>query len=599
MLKEGSGQQIDIAGLLQQANTAFERVDYPQAEQLYKQILAYLDEQAEEVPETATCLQNLAEIYYLSGKLHEAIPCYQRLLSFGQKILGESHPDVLATGFRLAMAYDAVRMPEQADDVYKWVTNCAERTLGLAHPFSQKIREAYFAFMSNRAPSEELDFRFALTPPPPPQVDPQYENLGFEGDELEDLSARARAGKKLSSYKRPTKIKNLRYGSDSAEEKVSTTVGMRNVWHHWRTVAIAVPCLIIFVAVTFMALSKVQVDYALMQGNKVSEQLIKLGSFQSADGVAGIKFGSSGTATLPNDIHHKQIPYVVLRGGFDDFKAMVTSGFTRREMWFHFDNDQLVSETGNVFYPSSAPELFIAAKLRELKQFAQRYYLKTGCYPNDAKKWSNDTQLNYISPFTGKVDTPTSRTLNGTLDKEYLFPDIKTGSDSETPYDFLRAGRHWRDEQLFAPGKINALALFIAQRCADGFKVTEFYARGYDRNSKPLTAGKPGAYQVIGLKLGKDLSQESEDHAQDTEQSSVRTPDRICITASESADLGLLHQGMPMLLGLIALASALCWVFFESRKRIAEPHRMPQPNEVIFAITLFLIIVVAIIHALP
>jgi hypothetical protein len=599
MLIEGSEQQKHVSDLLKEAGSAFERLDYVRAEQLYKQILVELEQnQSEESPENAICLQNLAEIYSLSGQSNLAIPYYERLLGLGKKILGENHQDVLATGFRLAMAYDSARMPEQADEIYKWVTNSAERTLGIAHPFSQKVRDAYFAFMSNKAPADELDFRFALTPPPMPQVDPQYESLGFEGDDFEEMSARARAGKKISSYKRPTKIKHLRYGSDSAEEEVSTKVVMRQTWHHWRSVAIAVPCLITFAVITFMALSKVKVDYRIIQGNKAAEQLVKLGTFQSVDGVTGIKFDQDGYAVLQNDIHHTEIPYTVLKGGLDDIKAMLASGFTRRERWYRFDKDQLFTEYGNVLYPAGAPEHFVANKLHALKQFAQRYYLKTGCYPNDARKWANEADLNYISPFTGRLDSPLSKTLNGTLDKEYLFPDISEGL---TPYDYLRASdkHRWKDEPAHAPGKINTLALFVAQRCADGFKVVEFYGRGYDRNSNLITAGRPGAFMLLGLKAGKDLSQEADDHARDTEESSVRPPDHICITASDSADLGLLHSGMQNLLMLLTFTFFVTWIFLESRKRIAEPKRLPQICEVGFTVCVLLLFIVGIIHVLP
>ena len=597
MLKEGPEQQNDMIGLMKQAASAFDRMDYGQAEHLYKQILLGLEQNnGQETPESAVCLQNLAEIYALSGQMNLAIPYYERLLSLGKQILGENHQDVMATALRLALAYESERMPEKADELFKWVTNAAERNLGIAHPFTQKIRDAYFAFMSNKAPTDELDFRFALTPPPPPQQDPQYESLEFEGDDLEDLSARARANKKLSSYKRPTKIKHLRYGSEVAEEQVNTKVGMRNVWHHWRSVAIAVPCLLVFAVITFMALSRVQGPLK-SQGDKVSESLVKIGNFESVDGITGIKFDKEGFAVLLNDIHHNEIPYTVLRGGFDDVKALLASAFTRRVRLYCLDKDQLITEDGNIFYPPTAPEQFIANKMKLLKQFAQRYYMKTGCYPNDAKKWMNETDLNYISPFTGRLDSPTSKTLNGTLDRDYLFPEIPEG---QTAFDFLRASKlhKWKDEPQGTPGRINCLALFVAQRCADGFKVVEFYGRGYDRESRPLTAGRPGTYLILALKGGKDLSQETDDHARDTEECSVRPPDRIYI-APVDTNLGWLHYGLQTILTFSALVFAVCWVFWESRKRIAEPKRFPQFCEIGFVVAVFLLTIVSIIHVLP
>lgn len=603
MLEEGLRQGADISELLEQAALALSQGNMNQAEELYERALrGFVEDAKKDSAEMALCLQNLGDIYYNAGRLQEAIPLYERLLALGKRVLGEGHPEVLATAFRLAMTYDAVQMTDQADNIYKWVTNSAERTLGIAHPFSQKIREAYFAFIGNRAPSEEGDFRFGLTPPSAPSDDRQYEGLNAEiGLESDENALRGRALKRPSSYKRPTKIKHLRYGADSAEERVSTKVGIRNVWYHWRMGAVAVAFLILFLVITFLSLSRAVVDYKVVHSNKAAEQLIKLGSFRSADGVTGINFDEHGFALLANDIHHTKIPYVLLRGGLDDFKAMWASAFTRRELWYRFDDDQLISESGNVLYPKEAPELFIAAKMLALQQFAQRYYVKTGCYPNDARKWVAEEDLNYICPFTGRIDSPQSKTLNGTLDMDYLFPDFKTGSSSNpnAPYDYLREGGHWRDEHTPERGKIDTLALFLAQRCADGFKVTDFYIRGYDRNARPIMAGKPGNVYIVGLRSGKVLSDDSDDHLKDTEEASVRTPDRICVATSEAADLGALHQGMGIILIAASIACVLGWVFFESRYRIAEPRRFPQAYELGFAVSFCLWLIVTIIHAWP
>jgi hypothetical protein len=601
MPTESSEQQANITGFMEQASAALGQGDYPQAERLFKNALELLDNNhAEDAQETAVCLQNLAEIYYLSGQLHEAIPCYRRLLSIGERILGEGHPDVLATMFRLALTYDAVQMPKEADEIYKQVTNSAERSLGLDHPFSNKIRESYFAFMSNRAPSDEADFRFALTPPLPSPAKFQPDALEFDTiTDSEEFGGRTRTAKKLSSYKRPTKIKHLRYGADSAEDEVSTKKGMRHVWQHWRIVAVAVPVFIAFLVMTFIALSKVHPEYHPIGQEQVLAQLAKLGNFQSVDGVTGVNFLEGEAATLQNDFHHARIPCTVLQSANDFFGAVLTSAFTRRENWYRLDQDRLVAETGTILYSKKAPELFIGSKMRALKQFAQRYYLKTGCYPNDAKKWNQDPDLDYISPFTGRVDSPGVKNINGTLDRETIFPHIKQTNAPNEIIEFLRNGGIWQNEGKATPGRISALALFVAQRCADGFKVNEFYVRGFDRDSQPLTGGKGGTLFIIGLKNGKDLSTEAEDHSEDTERSSFHPPDRICILCGEGPDLGQLHNGLPFLLGGTLLGSLTGWIFLEFRKRLAEPKRLPQPFEVGFAISLIFLLIISIIRMLP
>ena len=65
-----------------------------------------------------------------------------------------------------------------------------------------------------------------------------------------------------------------------------------------------------------------------------------------------------------------------------------------------------------------------------------------------------------------------------------------------------------------SPGKISALSLFTSQRCADGYKVTEFYIHGFDRHGKLITAGKPETYFAIGLNLGKALTMNNKERIQ-------------------------------------------------------------------------------------
>jgi hypothetical protein len=191
------------------------------------------------------------------------------------------------------------------------------------------------------------------------------------------------------------------------------------------------------------------------------------------------------------------------------------------------------------------------------------------------------------------------KNINGTLDREYLFPHIKqTGAPNEV-FEYLRDGGTWRDDQKPTPGRIAALGLFIAQRCADGFKVNEFYVRGFDRNSLPLTGGKPGTFYIIGLKANKDLSMEAEDHAADTERTNVHPPDRICILAGEGMDVGQIHNGLPFFLLAILGVSLTGWIFREFRKRLAEPKRLPQPFEVGFVVSAFVLLIISLIRMLP
>jgi hypothetical protein len=189
--------------------------------------------------------------------------------------------------------------------------------------------------------------------------------------------------------------------------------------------------------------------------------------------------------------------------------------------------------------------------------------------------------------------------LNGNLDSDYLFHDIETSEYKSDPFEFLRHGGVWREEQIAQPGRINALSLFVSQRCADGFKVTDFYIRGYDREAQPLTAGSPGTFYILGLRNGTNLNQDASGLSAATVMNSLHPPDRICIVESEMADLGAMRQSVGMFLGFAVALSIFAWIFTEFKNRKAQPYRLLQPFEAIFVISSILLICSFIIHNLP
>lgn len=233
--------------------------------------------------------------------------------------------------------------------------------------------------------------------------------------------------------------------------------------------------------------------------SEAKKQLQAGGSFQMLDGSEGngIKFLDDKTAVILGGPWQKKIQYTVVpvEPSFGNRKGICVYSLSRGQLtWL---------ENKMVLYPDKSSEAFVARKMRALKKFAQQYYQKTGCYPNDARKWQGDAELTYNNPCTGAMDSPNAKLLNGTLDKDYLFPNIGT----KEAFEFLQSGGSWRD-QVASPCAIRALSLFVAKRCSDGFKITEFYGIGFDRNSKPLRLGPDSNLLVIGLKDGKDLSED-------------------------------------------------------------------------------------------
>lgn len=70
-------------------------------------------------PDTATSLNNLAEVYSLIGAYDKAEPLYQRALTIREKALGPDHPDTAASLNGLAMLYHATGAYDKAYKFYQ------------------------------------------------------------------------------------------------------------------------------------------------------------------------------------------------------------------------------------------------------------------------------------------------------------------------------------------------------------------------------------------------------------------------------------------------------------------------------------------------
>ena len=130
----------------------------------------------------------------------------------------------------------------------------------------------------------------------------------------------------------------------------------------------------------------------------------------------------------------------------------------------------------------------------------------------------------------------------------------------------MRYGGSWRDDLVESAGQISALSLFTSQRCADGYKVTEFYIHGFDRHGKIITAGKPETYFVIGLISGKNLNDDNHERIAETERASVHPPERIYISPGYVVDVHFWRQFLSSLLSGSVDISLIAWFFLESKK---------------------------------
>ncbi len=108
---------------------------------LFEQILTdRIRIQGKDHPDTLTSRDNLAEAYQETGRLNEAITLYEQTLADSTRILGENHPNTLASRNNLAGAYKSDGRLSEAISLYEQVLADSSRILGDDHPNTLIVR---------------------------------------------------------------------------------------------------------------------------------------------------------------------------------------------------------------------------------------------------------------------------------------------------------------------------------------------------------------------------------------------------------------------------------------------------------------------------
>ena len=92
-------------------------------------------------PDTLASRNNLAGAYRAAGRLTEAIPLYEQVLTDRIRILGNDHPDTLASRNNLAYVYESAGRLTEAITLYEQVLTDCVRVLGEDHPLTKTVRE--------------------------------------------------------------------------------------------------------------------------------------------------------------------------------------------------------------------------------------------------------------------------------------------------------------------------------------------------------------------------------------------------------------------------------------------------------------------------
>ena len=85
-------------------------------------------------PDTAGSLNNLAGLYHTTGVYEKAEPLYQRALAIREQALGPMHPDTATSLNNLGLLFDATGAYEKAEPLLQRALAIQEQALGSAHP---------------------------------------------------------------------------------------------------------------------------------------------------------------------------------------------------------------------------------------------------------------------------------------------------------------------------------------------------------------------------------------------------------------------------------------------------------------------------------
>ena len=108
---------------------------YAQAEPWFKQCLQVAREQlGEDHPNTATGLNNLANLYREQGRYREAEPLLAQALEISHRVLGEDHPETATSLNNLAALYRDQGRYGEAEPLLAQALEISHRVLGEDHP---------------------------------------------------------------------------------------------------------------------------------------------------------------------------------------------------------------------------------------------------------------------------------------------------------------------------------------------------------------------------------------------------------------------------------------------------------------------------------
>ncbi|MEH2395933.1 tetratricopeptide repeat protein [Nostoc sp.] len=161
---------------------------YSEAEPLYIQALALRRQLlGDEHPDIAQSLNNLAELYVFQGRYSEAEPLYIQALALRRQLLGDEHPDIAQSLNNLGYLYNSQGRYSEAEPLYIQALALLRQLLGEEHPHvASSLNNLGYLYNSQGRYSEAeplyiqaLALRRQLLGDEHPDVATSLNNLGY------------------------------------------------------------------------------------------------------------------------------------------------------------------------------------------------------------------------------------------------------------------------------------------------------------------------------------------------------------------------------------------------------------------------------------
>ncbi len=131
---------------------------YQEAEQLFRQVLAVRERVLGDAhPDTLATRNEVAWMLGKQGRYEEAEEHYRKVLAARVRVLGDAHPDTLATRSAVAWMLEERNRYDEAECLYRQVLASRVRVLGDAHPDTLVTRNAVARMLGEQSRYEEAE----------------------------------------------------------------------------------------------------------------------------------------------------------------------------------------------------------------------------------------------------------------------------------------------------------------------------------------------------------------------------------------------------------------------------------------------------------